>query len=297
MASYDRGRDAARVGGLMALAVVVFSALFLWLTDRGFARHRADLYVRLPSAERLKKGDPVLLRGVPVGDVRGLAFAPDGGVVVRTRLKRRLTLGNDATASLVAVDVFGAQSVVLREGSPAAHQVQDGDTLPGAATPSLAARAEALGAGAERLLGDTTVTLVHGSLAGVARAALELHDLLAGANTLLGTQSASLAAATANLAQLSRNLEGATHGPELAATVANLQATTANLAAMTANLETASATFGRVLARLETGQGTAGRLLHDPALYERAFAATSSLDALLRDVRENPKRYINVSVF
>lgn len=297
MAGYDRGRDVAPVGGLVAFAIVVFSALFLWLTDRGFGRQRADLYVHLPSAERLKKGDPVLFRGVPVGDVRALDFAPDGGVVVRTRLKRRVLLGDDATASLVAVDVFGAQSVVLREGSPGTRQLQDGDTLPGAAAPSLAARAEALGATAQRLLGDTTVSLVHGSLAGVAQSALELHTFLAGANTLLRTQSANLDVATASLAQLARNLEGATSGRELAATAANLEATTANLAAMTANLEAGSATVARVLAKLENGQGTAGRLLNDPALYERAFAATGSLDALLRDVREHPKRYINVSVF
>lgn len=285
------------MGALAVIALVVFGATFAWLTDRGLALHRADLNVELPSAERLKKGDPVLFRGVPVGEIRALEFTPAGGVVVKARLKRPVPLTKDATASLQTVDVFGSLAVALQPGSPAAPPLADGDTLAGSAPRSLAASAEVLGQQAERLLDDKTIALVQGTLAGGAQATVELQRLIADANAVLATQSRNLTVATANAAALTKDLRETTSGPELKRAVANLEETTAQLAAMSGSMGQASASLASVMAKLDRGEGTAGRLLNDPALYERALATVNSLDALAADVKANPKRYIKVSVF
>lgn len=297
MANYARDRNIVRVGALVVVAFVVFATLFAWLTDRGIARYRSDLYVELVSAEGLKKGDPVLYRGVPVGEVRELAFTPGGAVVVEARLKRPVPLTKDAKAVLQAVDIFGGQSIVLLQGSTTAPPLADGDTLTGSAARSLAATAELLGDRAERLLDDNTIALVQGTLAGGAQATAELQKLIADANALLAAQSGNLSAATANLAALTKNLEGATDGPELERAVANLEETTANLAQMTESMGQATAALASVVAKMDQGDGTAGKLVNDPALYDKALAAVTNLDALAEDIRKNPKRYINVSVF
>lgn len=52
-----------------------------------------------------------------------------------------------------------------------------------------------------------------------------------------------------------------------------------------------------VTAKLQKGEGTAGRLVSDKELYDRMNNAVESLDALLKDVRENPKRYVKFSLF
>ncbi len=329
MASYSRGRNLAQVGTLTVVAAVVFTLLFLWLTDRGLSLTRSDLYVRLPTAEGLKKGDPVFFRGVPVGEVRSLDFAEDGGVIVRNRLKRRVPLRADATAALAAVDIFGSQSVVLSGGTAAAPPLTDGDTILGEPPSSLAGQIEALGEHAEavgtraaRLLGDTTIRLVHGSLSGtvgttlrlqellgdarmvlttqnanVTAATASLQELLDNAHAILAAQNANVTAATANAAALTANLSRATEGEELSLVIANLEQATANLAVMTASMGDASASLASALEKLNDGQGTAGRMLNDPVLYESAFAATVRLDSLLRDVKENPKRYVSFSLF
>ncbi len=297
MANYARDRNIVRVGALVVVALVVFGAMFAWLTDRGLARHRADLYVELASAEGLKKGDPVLYRGVPVGEVRSLDFTPDGGVVVESRLKREVPLTKGATATLQAVDVFGGQSIVLRAGSPAAAPLADGDTLVGYASRSLAATAEALGERAERLFDDATIDLVQGTLEGSAQAVVELQRLIADANALLAAQAGNLTRATANVAELTRNLEAAMDGPELEQAIANLEATTASLAVMAENMGQATAALASVMGKLDRGEGTAGRLVNDPTLYEKVLAAAANLDALAEDVRKNPKRYLDISVF
>jgi phospholipid/cholesterol/gamma-HCH transport system substrate-binding protein len=58
------------------------------------------------------------------------------------------------------------------------------------------------------------------------------------------------------------------------------------------------------MARLETGiskidskDGTLGLLLNDRQLYDEIRRTNRSLTILLDDLRVNPKRYINISLF
>jgi phospholipid/cholesterol/gamma-HCH transport system substrate-binding protein len=48
---------------------------------------------------------------------------------------------------------------------------------------------------------------------------------------------------------------------------------------------------------MESGEGTLGQLLYDDALYENLTAASEELEELLRNVKENPKRFVHFSLF
>jgi phospholipid/cholesterol/gamma-HCH transport system substrate-binding protein len=96
----------------------------------------------------------------------------------------------------------------------------------------------------------------------------------------------------------------------------SLSATTANLDALTSRLNRGEGTAGKlvtdaelynrlnsmadrldkVVGNLQEGQGTAGQLLHDRQLYENMNAAVSELRSLLKEVRADPKKYLNVRV-
>ncbi|GAM09036.1 mce related protein [Geobacter sp. OR-1] len=52
-----------------------------------------------------------------------------------------------------------------------------------------------------------------------------------------------------------------------------------------------------VTAKLEKGEGTAGRLVSDKELYDRMNRVVDNLDALVKDIKENPKRYVKFSLF
>ena len=67
-----------------------------------------------------------------------------------------------------------------------------------------------------------------------------------------------------------------------------------------ATLERADSAFvrvDRIAARLESGEGSLGRLLTDSTLAVNAEDMLRSLDLLLQDVRENPGRYVRLSIF
>ncbi|GAB4302728.1 MAG: MlaD family protein [Desulfuromonadia bacterium] len=62
-------------------------------------------------------------------------------------------------------------------------------------------------------------------------------------------------------------------------------------------LENSSITIEETLDRLNRGEGTAGKLLRDSTAYDRLNSTLDSLDTLLRDIRENPRRYLKFSLF
>jgi phospholipid/cholesterol/gamma-HCH transport system substrate-binding protein len=96
----------------------------------------------------------------------------------------------------------------------------------------------------------------------------------------------------------------------------SLSGTTANLDAMTGRLNRGEGTAGKlitdaalynrlnsmaerldkVMANLQDGQGTAGQLLHDKQLYENMNGAIGELRELVRAIKADPKKYLNVRV-
>ena len=52
-----------------------------------------------------------------------------------------------------------------------------------------------------------------------------------------------------------------------------------------------------LLEKLNTGKGSAGLLLNDDSLYTKLTLSLEQLSFLLEDLKVNPKRYINFSVF
>ncbi|NIP77749.1 MAG: MCE family protein [Gemmatimonadetes bacterium] len=297
MSSYRRGRSELVVGGYAVVAVAVFALLFGALTSRGLIRSTTDLYIRLPAADGLLKGDAVLFRGVPVGEVRAIEFADDGDVVVRAKLRRAVPLSRAATAALEPVDMFGRQSIVLRPATVPARELAEGDTLAGTGPRPLAGRVATLGRQVERFLGDSTLTLLHGALAGIDGAGAEVTAVSARAAEFMATQAGQVEGVIAATDTLVRNLSRATDPGEVVALRAELRTAAANLSDATARLDSASIVALRVLAKLDRGEGALGRAMNDPELYDRAIGAVAQLEWLISDIRERPGRYVTVSLF
>jgi phospholipid/cholesterol/gamma-HCH transport system substrate-binding protein len=299
MEAYARGRDAIRVGIVAVTAIAGFVTLFGFATGHSLAERRTTLYLRFPVAEGLQRGDAVLLHGVTVGQVRELSFGSgwaSGSVLVRVRLDRPVPLGTDASADLVAADIFGRKSIALRPGE-SSEGLADGDTLAGSAPGSLTATMEALGQRVQRLLGDTTVSLLHGTLSDAAHAASGLGTLALTTNQAIDEQRARLSAALDEMTRVAANL-GELTGPESTEPVrARADTLMTRLTQSSARLDSAAVSLNEIMYQLHNGAGTASLLLRDPRLYEGAVASLASLDALLRNVREEPKRYISIKLF
>jgi phospholipid/cholesterol/gamma-HCH transport system substrate-binding protein len=62
-------------------------------------------------------------------------------------------------------------------------------------------------------------------------------------------------------------------------------------------LETTTESLNSVLAKVKNGEGTLGKLVQDDRLYNHMDSLSMNLNLLVKDLRENPQRYVKLSLF
>lgn len=90
----------------------------------------------------------------------------------------------------------------------------------------------------------------------------------------------------------------------LSTSAAQLEATTARVQELSARMNTTQGNLDRLLARsdsvmgkVNSGTGSLGLLLNDASLYRRTDSLVVQLQALVADVRANPRKYVNLRIF
>jgi phospholipid/cholesterol/gamma-HCH transport system substrate-binding protein len=291
-------RDEVLVGLLVTVAVVVAVVGTIWLV-RGSLAGGYPLYAQFPWGAGLKNGQPVRLAGVQVGFVSDVRLRDDGFLDVEMRIEEGRDIPDNSTAKVAAVGFFGDAEIQLWPARPGhTTKFAEGDTVPlGAADFSInqaLARIDTV----SRALADITtaveVKLVdEGGLADVRRTIANTNHLIGQLAAIADEQSRELILTQQTLRRSLRALDSAS----VDSTVRNLQATSANMTALTANLKETTTQLNSVLGRLDRGEGTAGKLLRDEALYGDLRRLVTRVDSLTLDFKQNPRRYINLEIF
>lgn len=116
----------------------------------------------------------------------------------------------------------------------------------------------------------------------------------------INSKSKEISALLDNLNDISNQVKGA--GLDNTIKTANTTFASANdrMVELKTTLEGANKAIGDlsgIINGVNTGKGTLGKLVTDDGLYLNLERTSKQLDLLMQDLRLNPKRYVNVSVF
>lgn len=291
------GKD-LRIGAFVIVGIISFIVILFLLTDPATMRGRYMLVTTVEDAGGVRRGDPVQMRGVIIGRINGFEMMGDGRVAVRMELEGEWQIPLGSRTKLGAAGLFGGRTMeVLPANGDRYHAPFD--TLPGGdggtgllgAADELSAKANSVLGGLEKLLDDSTVASTRGSIG-------ELETLLTDLSAVVREQRSTLRDLTTSLARSAEGLEdAAAAGPDAARAIARADSAMAVLTRTGENLDRAATSLRTILDRMEKGEGTLGRLSRDEDLYLNANRAAESLASLLEDIKANPGRYINVSIF
>jgi phospholipid/cholesterol/gamma-HCH transport system substrate-binding protein len=84
---------------------------------------------------------------------------------------------------------------------------------------------------------------------------------------------------------------------QLEATTARVQDLATRMNATQGNLDRLLARSDSVMGKVNAGGGSLGLLINDPSLYRRTDSLIVQLQALVADVRANPRKYVNLRIF
>jgi phospholipid/cholesterol/gamma-HCH transport system substrate-binding protein len=291
-----------KVGLFVLIGILAFLVALFSLTDVGTFRGRYYVGTVIENAGGMRNGDPVQMRGVNIGRVTEFGMVPEG-VAVKMEIYDRYEIPEDSRVEIKSAGLLGGMLVSIVPGT-STERADDDQMLPGSVEADIMSTAGTLSTQAEDVLGRATTLLsqetigtVGETVGSVGASAAELELLLADLTALAANQRQELALLSASLRRSAGGVEAATTGPELQSAIANVDALTARLDQTSATLSTASTSLETVLGRLERGEGTLGKLTTDDALYNNLNSAATSLQQLVTDIRADPRRYLNVSVF
>jgi phospholipid/cholesterol/gamma-HCH transport system substrate-binding protein len=290
-------RDEVLVGILVLVATALLVYGTLWLA-RGGLRPGYQLYATFPWGAGLKQGQPVLLAGVNAGFVNDVVLRPDGRLVVQLQVQRKYQVPRTAFARIDPNGFFGDMLVSLNVAEPTGEHFVDGDTVPsvvaGSLVQGLAARADTIEGTLIRILdGVERDLMAAGTLKELRRTVDATTALLATLERTVTAQSAELSATQGAVRRTLAGLDSA----QLDSAVRGVRGATAGATALTDSLRAATSRLSAVVAKLETTEGSAGRLLNDPGLYDDTRRLLTRLDSLTADFKKNPRKYIKFSIF
>jgi phospholipid/cholesterol/gamma-HCH transport system substrate-binding protein len=290
-------RDEVLVGLVVTVAVVLTVLGSLWLARGGLSKGY-PLYAKFPWGAGLKQGQPVLLVGVSVGYVDEVDLHQDGTLVTTLRIQKHYQVPVTSKATVVPNGIFGDMAIALTPSRPDPRSFNPGDTVPiGPSTPGiteLTSKADSV----MRSVSAITAALQYEMVAtGGIR---DLRNTIAATNRLVNDfasiaaeQSRQLSATMTSL----RRATGAIDPVKIDSTVKNFRTASANLAEISSQIKETSGKLDAILAKVDSGPGSAAKLINDPGAYNDVRGLLQRMDSLLADIKKNPKRYINVSIF
>jgi phospholipid/cholesterol/gamma-HCH transport system substrate-binding protein len=328
-----KGRTEMVVGAVVLASLALIVVGTMWLQDVGFRREEQVIEARFFTVGQLLRGGKVKLRGVPIGRVDRIELEPSGtGVIVTATIRGGVRLPEDPVMILAPESMFGDWQAEIFPRTEFGHyayaEAPDPRILPGYALPDMSRLTAVADEIAQNMktLSDRVETAFTEETADNVRLAIQnIQEVSEQLTILVGSQaraitevSENLQETTESLGQAAETVRRAFSQAELAIGGGRLESIVSNIQSMTAQSDTiagtllatsrdmraaataADSTFRRISSIAEAvnnGDGTIGRLLRDTTLYERLVQSNLEMQALMRDIRTNPKRYINLSIF
>jgi phospholipid/cholesterol/gamma-HCH transport system substrate-binding protein len=281
------------------------------------------IYAKYQNLDGLLSSSGVNYKGMQVGSVKTIEFdssSVDGYCwVVKFDVETEgIDLYDECVAEISSVGILGTVVVALSDINKGSSKLKTGDTLIGKLSPSLKdevdIRLRPLQQKVDLLLEDvdklvkTFVVVMDDKTQSNLKKSFEQIPL-AMANILHATNSLDSITTDLKNAKVQRivdHIESLTktlsnNSSKITSIIENLDNITDSLAksdiAQTIiRVNDVLAETEGIMDKINRGEGTVGMLLNDKKLYDHLILASADLDFLLMDLKQNPARYLNVSL-
>jgi len=308
-----------KVGISAIIALLLFYWGFNFLKGKDLFDDSRTYYAVYERVDGLTAAKPVIVNGFKVGLVDDVYFHPDGSgrLIVEMKMTNDIAISENTIANIHSTDLLGDKSIQLVVGN-SPEPAESGDTLVSnielSLTEEVNEQVAPLKSKAEKLFGsmDTVLTLVSGFLNeqnqesflqtfnSLQRSFQTLESTVTRVdNTVKYTQD-DLVTTIENIARISSNLEE--NSENLTAILNNVNTISDSLSQVRfaetfKSLNRAMVSAESIMSKVDQGEGSLGKLVNDQELYNNLEDASEQLDLLLLDIKYNPNRYVNFSVF
>lgn len=283
-------------GVITILSLVILYLGVNYLKGINLMKPTNHYYIRMNKVNELQKSSPIYVNGFRIGLVNDIAYNYNDpeNITVLISLDKKMRLEKGSYFKLNSGLTSGAfLDLMLNQYVSEFHQI--GDTLNGIAEPgmmeklstdllpqfeNILPRLDSILGGVQALLNHPAL---HQSLDHISASTYELQKSSASLNKILASD---VPAILNNVNQVSENLTVITHNFKQLDFNSSLN-----------SVENTLKNIDKMAERFNSKDNSLGLLLNDCSLYNNLDSTTINASRLLRDLKENPKRYVHFSIF
>lgn len=307
------------------LALTAIAALIILIWGINFLKAKAlfdrnnVFYGIYDRVDGLKISSSVIYRGYSVGQVTAINFTGErfDKVLVQFTVGKKLEIPENSTAAIQSADLMGSKAINLIPGDALTY-AQSGDTLRSqlelGLMEQLNEQLEPLKRKAENVMVSLDTVLlalqeifsegasgnIRSSLKSVSRTLDNVEQASGTLNHLLREESGRISNILENINSITGNLENS--NSEITRSLDNVSTISDSLRAINLNntiryLNCVLMQADSIVGKINQGYGTLGNVVNDTELYYNLTEVSENLNKLLTEFRQNPKRFVNLSLF
>jgi ABC-type transporter Mla subunit MlaD len=288
------------------IAVIVAILGFRYMKDLPFFQPSKVIYTHFKKVNGLSGGSTIYVRGVKVGTVKKIELTHSGNdanVKVALNINNGTKINKGSVAYLQS-SLLGDPTISIHTGN-SSQMVPDGGTIKGKYSGGLLGSLQKSGT---NLSGEASQSFD------------ELNQTLGGLQQIVNQQNqqkidsmlTNLQVSTAQLAGLMKDRrqtmeEMLGHANRLLAnfdtlstqnkshidsSMIALQQTLQNFQHVSQKFNKSGAKLSGILTKINNGQGSVGKMVNDPALYDNLDSLSISLNQFMKNINKNPAQYL-----
>lgn len=302
--------------GLIATFLI---ALLIWginfLKGKNILRNTNHYYAVYNEIGGLEEASPVYLNGYEVGMVEDIRMIGTNmnRLLVKFTLRKDLKVPRQSKSIIYNADLMGTKAIKL-DFTNARQYYAPGDTIPSGLEAGITeqiyteiqpikSRAEKVMAALDSVLmvfDQMTRTHMRQSISNLNATSNNLRSSSQSLHRLLAKNNQKITTIIENTESVTTNLKNSNQ--DISNSLKNLSSISdslhkANLSQTIRHLENTLAATDSLITGIQAGKGSLGRMAKDDSLYHNLNQTAANLNALIKDMKEHPGRYINISVF
>ena len=296
-----------RVGFLAVLGIMMSVFSYNYLKGINLFDKNRKFTVKYEKVDGLSVSNPVTMNGFKIGKVQKINFNSKNTreLLVDIIVDNDVIFSKTSLAELYETGLIGGKAIaIIPDYKNDSTIAIDGDYLKGVIKPGLTElvnqilpqvqlQIEAVMKNAEivlqninTLFDDETKKELKSSIEDFSNLTSSLSETSDEISELIANNSENLTNSLSDFRSASNNIKSITDSLNSD----DIKSITTNLNSLVNNLNS-------ITISLKNSEGTAGKLINDKSIYDNLENASNQLNRLIEDIKLNPNRYINFSVF
>lgn len=295
--------------GLGVLILLFFGIKFLKGID--IFNKEVNYYVLYKDVSGMHQSNYIYLNGMKVGYIKSIKAMDNRAenFLVTISISSKVNMTKDSKIVLFNADMLGSKALRLELGQ--GELLHKGDTIKGkrevgmldklgtAITP-MAENLDSILSATKSILNQQNRDNIQRTLANLESTSRKLNELSRQFDGLVDSEKSKIRNIIANTESITSNLKD--NNERLSNIISRIDQITdtvvqANIGSTLSETSRTIERLNKVLGIIENGKGNLGLLINDEGLYRNLSESAKKLDALIEDIKANPKKYVKISVF